>query len=367
MSKILVTQSSMPPMEEYMEEIKDLWQTHWITNMGTKYEILENELKKYLDVPNISLLVNGHMALELTIQAMELQGEVITTPFTFVSTTHAIVRNGLKPVFCDVREEDFTMDPEKIEKLITKDTSAIVPVHVYGQPCCVEQIAEIADKYNLKVIYDAAHAFGVTYKGKGIGTFGDAAMFSFHATKVFNTIEGGAVSYKDKQIGEKLYRLRNFGILDEVTVDDIGTNAKMNEFQAAMGICNLRHIKSEIKKRKMIYLRYAENLKGITGIRFLKHKENIVYNYAYFPVIIEKDKLGFDRNMVEAELNKQDIFPRRYFYPITSSFRCYSGKYSIEDTPIAYKLSKQILTLPMYADLKPDSVDKICTIIKNML
>lgn len=258
MDKILVTKSSMPPLEEYIDEIKDLWDTHWITNMGVEHKKLEGNLKKYLMVDGISLFSNGHMALEMAIQAMELEGEVITTPFTFASTTHAIVRNGLTPVFCDVNSNDFTIDVRKIEELITEKTTAILPVHVYGQVCDVEAIEKIAKKYNLKVIYDAAHAFGVKYKNKGIGSFGDASMFSFHATKVFNTIEGGAVCFQDEEFGLDLYRLKNFGIRNEEIVDSVGANAKMNEFQAAMGICNLRHVDEEIAKGKEL-LNVTEN------------------------------------------------------------------------------------------------------------
>ena len=253
--RIMVTRSSLPPISEYMEEIKGLWDTHWITNMGEKHEKLRRQLTEYLGVKNMDLLVNGHMALELSMQAMNLKGEVITTPFTFASTTHAIVRNGLEPVFCDITADDFTIDASKIENLITDRTSAIVPVHVYGNICNVEEIDRIAQKYDLKVIYDAAHAFGTTYKGQGVGTFGDASCYSFHATKVFNTIEGGAVCYKDRDFGLNLYRLKNFGIRGPEKIDAVGANAKMNEFCAAMGICNLRHIDEMIEKRKQLVQR----------------------------------------------------------------------------------------------------------------
>ena len=242
--KIPVMRSSMPPYEEYIEAIRPLWDTYWLTNMGIYHQELERQLREYLDVPAISLMVNGHMALELTIQSFGFPegAEVITTPFTFISTTHAIVRNHLKPVFCDVKESNGTIDENKIEDLITEHTVAIVPVHVYGNICNVERIQEIADKYNLKVIYDAAHAFGVKYKGKGIGSYGDASVFSFHATKVYHTIEGGAVTFSDNKVYEKLYNLKNFGIRGEELVVEVGANAKMNEFSAIMGLCNLRHI-----------------------------------------------------------------------------------------------------------------------------
>lgn len=252
MGEIFVTRSSMPPLEEYIDEIRELWESHWLTNMGAKHKELEKQLRQYLEVEGVSLFSNGHMALEMVIQAMGLSGEVITTPFTFASTTHAIVRNGLTPVFCDINPENFTMDVSKMEALITEKTSAIVPVHVYGQVCQVEEIEEIAKHHDLKVIYDAAHAFGVTYKNRGIGSFGDASMFSFHATKVYNSIEGGCVCFQDQELGLDLYRLKNFGIRNEEVVDSVGANAKMNEFQAAMGICNLRHVEEEIEKRKRI-------------------------------------------------------------------------------------------------------------------
>lgn len=363
----MVTRSSMPPMEEYYKEIEDLWETHWLTNMGEKHEKLEVMLKEYLEVPNISLFTNGHMALELTLQAMQLAGEVITTPFTFISTTHAIVRNGLKPVFCDINPDDCTIDVNKIEALITDKTAAIVPVHVYGQPCDVERIEEIARKYNLKVIYDAAHAFGVKYKGMGIGNFGDASMYSFHATKVFNTIEGGAISYKEEVVGERLYRLRNFGIMDEVTVDAVGANAKMNEFQAAMGICNLRHIEEDIKKRETVFYRYKKHLDNIDGIKLLTQKKDVEYNYSYFPAMFEEEKLGVTREDIEEALKKENIFVRKYFYPLTNSFDCFDEKYCTEDTPVALKVSNEVLTLPMYADLELDNVDRICEIILKVI
>ena len=255
---VMVTRSSLPPLEEYVEMLKPIWDSAWLTNMGEYHETLKEKLKTYLKTPNLELFVNGHMALELTLQAMKLTGEVITTPFSFASTTHAIVRNGLTPVFCDINEEDYTIDVDKLESLITEKTSAIVPVHVYGNVCDVEKIQKIADKYGLKVIYDAAHTFGVKYKGQGTGTFGDVSCFSFHATKVFHTIEGGAACFKDEELGRTLYRLKNFGIKNEEVVDGVGANAKMNEFQAAMGICNLRHVDGEIEKRRHVAERYLE-------------------------------------------------------------------------------------------------------------
>lgn len=360
---ILVTRSSMPQLSEYVEEIEDLWDTHWLTNMGVKHNELQQSLKKYLDVDNIELMVNGHMALEMTIQAMNLQGEVITTPFTFASTTHAIVRNGLIPVFCDINEENFTIDVTKIESLITDRTSAIIPVHVYGNPCNVEEIDRLARKYDLKVIYDACHAFGETYNGKSIGSLGDASCFSFHATKVFNTIEGGSVCFRDKTLGAKLYDLKNFGIHGPECVESVGANAKMNEFQAAMGICNLRHVDEEISKRKAVVSRYREHLEEADGIQLNKLNPDVKYNYAYFPVLFDETKFGATRNEVFEALSKEGIGARKYFYPLTNSFDCFHRKYDVTKTPVALHISKRILTLPLYADLALEDVDRICEII----
>ena len=366
MSKILVTRSSMPSIDEYVEEIKDIWDTHWLTNMGIKHRKLESELKEYLGVENISLMTNGHLSLELGIQAMNLTGEVITTPFTFASTTHAIVRNGLTPVFCDINPDDYTIDVTKLESLITDKTSAIIPVHVYGNVCNIEEIERIAKKYDLKVIYDAAHTFGVKYKGKGIGTFGDASMFSFHATKVFNTIEGGAICFNDEAYEKELYKLKNFGIKNETVVDGVGSNAKMNEFQAAMGLCNLKHIDEEIQKRKKVVERYRENFKGIDGIKLSPIQRDVESNYAYFPVVIDEKVFGVSRNEIYEELRKHDIFARKYFYPLTNTFDCFHRKYDVNKTPVALHISKRVLTLPLFADLSLEEVDRICGIILNL-
>lgn len=360
---INVTRSSMPPYEEYCEEIKDLWDSHWLTNMGIKHQSLQSKLIEYLGVDNLELMVNGHMSLELTIQAMGLRGEIITTPFTFASTTHAIVRNGCEPVFCDVNAHDFTIDVTKIENLITDKTCAIMPVHVYGNVCNVEEIDKIAKKYGLKVIYDAAHTFGERYNDKGIASFGDASCFSFHATKVFNTIEGGAVCFSDPELGRNLYRLRDFGIRTAEVVDGVGSNAKMNEFSAAMGLCNLRHIEEEINKRSKVVARYRENLYGIDGIQLSPIQNNVKSNYAYFPVIIDEKEFGASRNEVADRLSGYGINARKYFYPLTNSFDCFHGKYNVCETPIALHLSLRVLTLPLYADLRLSDVDRICDIL----
>lgn len=365
MNKILVTRSSMPEMDEYIEEIRDIWETHWLTNMGAKHKRLEKELKDYLDVEEIDLFTNGHMALELSLQAMNLpkNSEVITTPFTFASTTHAIVRNGLEPVFCDINPVDFTMDVTKIERLITDRTSAIMPVHVYGNVCNVEEIQRIADKYGLKVIYDAAHTFGVRYKNKGIASFGDVSCFSFHATKVLNTIEGGAACFKNKEFGLDLYRLKNFGIRGPETVDGVGANAKMNEFCAAMGLCNLRHVEEEIAKRKAVVERYVERLSNVEGVQLNPIQKEVKPNYAYFPAVFDEKVFGSSRNEVFKALAQEGIGARKYFYPLTNTFDCFHGKYDPNLTPIALHISKRVLTLPLYADLPIEDVDKICDII----
>ena len=365
MNKILVTKSSMPTLEEYIEEIRELWDTHWLTNMGVKHKQLQTELENYLEVEQIELLTNGHMALELSLQAMgfERGSEVITTPFTFASTTHAIVRNNLEPVFCDINSVDFTIDVSKIEQLITEKTVAIVPVHVYGNVCNIEEIDKIAQKHNLKVIYDAAHTFGVKYKGRGIGEFGDASCFSFHATKVFNSIEGGAVAFKNKDFGLNIYRLKNFGIRGPERVDGVGANAKMNEFCAAMGLCNLRHVDEEIAKRRFVVDRYRKHLEGVEGLQLNPIQKNVETNYSYFPVIFEEDIFGSNREEVFGYLAEKGIGARKYFYPITNTFECFREKYDVGMTPVAQDISKRVLTLPLYADLATVDVDRICELI----
>lgn len=346
-----------------MDEIEDLWDSHWLTNMGVKHKELQKDLQQYLGVTNVELLTNGHMALELTLQAMNLQGEVITTPFTFASTTHAIVRNGLKPVFCDIDPVTYTIDVEKVESLITDRTCAIMPVHVYGNVCSVEEIERIAHKYELKVIYDAAHSFGEAYKGRGIGSFGDASCFSFHATKVFNSIEGGAVCFKDERLGNALYELKNFGIHGPEEVSAVGANAKMNEFCAAMGLCNLRHVEEEIAKRKQVAERYLEHLEGVEGLQLNVPQPGVKSNYAYFPVVFEEKVFGASRAEVFDQLARNGIGARKYFYPLTNTFSCFHREYDVNETPTALHISKRVLTLPLYADLAAEDVDRICEVI----
>lgn len=359
--KIQITESSMPPMEEFIDQIKDLWDTKWLTNSGIKHQELEGELKKYLKVPNVSLFTNGHLALESIISAFDLTGEVITTPFTFSSTTQAIVRNGLKPVFCDINEEDFTIDVNKIEELITEKTSAIIPVHVYGNICDVKAIEKIASKYNLKVIYDAAHVFGVEYEGQGIGNYGDASIFSFHATKVFNTIEGGGVTYNDSNLTPTLNAIKNFGFTSQEEVEYIAGNAKMNEFQAAMGLANLNHVDANIKLRKLVYDRYVDNLRDIPGIKLVEIQKDVRSNFAYIPVLFSNYK--YNRDEIVAKLFQKNIFARKYFYPLTSDFKVFKELNKEKNTPIAEEIANNIITLPLYPALELEDVDRICKII----
>lgn len=365
MGQILVTRSSMPDFDEYCDEIRKLWDSHWLTNMGIEHKTLQKTLEEYLDCPHVILYTNGHLALENVISAMQFPagGEVITTPFTFASTTHAIVRNGLVPVFCDVKSDDYTIDPDQIENLITPQTVAIVPVHVYGNMCEVEKIQRIANAHGLKVIYDAAHAFAVKYKGISSANFGDASMFSFHATKVFNTIEGGAVCFRNDSLVSTMNDMKNFGIRGPEHVVFVGGNAKMSEFQAAMGICNLRHIDREIAKRRKVVERYRERLIGIDGIRLCKEQDGVESNYAYFPVVFDAYKMN--RDQVFEKLAENGIGARKYFYPITNSFECYRNlpTAGVEKTPVAAYLGDRVLTLPMYADLNLDDVDRICDVI----
>lgn len=365
--KILVTRTSMPPYEEYIEAIKPLWDSRWITNMGQYHKELEKRLKEYLDVPELSLMVNGHMALEMAIQAFDFPegAEVITTPFTFISTTHAIVRNHLEPVFCDVKADDGTIDETKIEDLITEKTVAILPVHVYGNVCNVEEIQRIADKYSLKVIYDAAHAFGVKYKGRGIGNYGDVSVFSFHATKVYNTIEGGAVVFAEHELYERLYNLKNFGIRGEELVVSIGANAKMNEFAAIMGLCNLDYIDIRIIERRKRWELYREKLGSMNRVSIFQINNDITNNYAYFPILVEGTE-GNMRDVLYNKLKENNIYSRKYFYPLASDQACFKNKYKKVEINTARYLAERVLVLPLYSDLNFEDLNRIITIIQEL-
>lgn len=360
MSKINVTQSSMPSYEEYCEEIKSIWDTVHLTNMGPIHNRLKALLQTRLKVENIELFVNGHLALYCALKALGLQGEIITTPFTFASTTNAIIQAGCTPVFCDVKP-DYTIDETKIEELITPRTVAILGIHVYGNICDVKTIQKIADKHGLKVIYDAAHAFGVEYEGKGIGAYGDVSMFSFHATKVFHTIEGGCLTFKDEALAQKISLHRNFGVKGE-SLECFGTNAKMNEFQAAMGICNLRHIDEELALRKNVYEAYTRRLQDMQGLTLLQVVDGIKQNYAYYPVLVDKEKFGISRDELCEKLAKHNIYARKYFYPLVSENKEFVEG-ARQETQRAKNYSNNILCLPLYAHLALDDVDRICEII----
>lgn len=359
--KILVTRSSMPSFEEYCAEIRPLWDSRWLTNMGVKHDEFQERLRRFLGCPHVALFTNGHLALELFLSAMRFPrgAEIITTPFTFASTIHAIVRNGLVPVFADIRPDTYTLDPALVEPLVTPKTAAILPVHVYGHVCDVEAFDAIAGRHRLLVVYDAAHAFGVRYKGLSPAVLGDAAMFSFHATKVFHTIEGGALCFKHPGWVRPLDDMKNFGIRDEDTVAIPGGNAKMSEFQAAMGLCNLRHIDGEIAKRKSVVERYRRRLAGVPGLRLPPVQPRVESNYAYFPVLFDGP---VSRDRMRSVLAGHGIFARKYFYPLATRYDCYASLPSAP-TPVAERVAQSVLTLPLFADLAPGEVDRICDVI----
>lgn len=363
---IYVTRPSIPDYDEYCGMIKTIFDKKLLTNRGPLHEQLLEVLKDRFKVDNLELCVNGHIGLELAIEALGLRncgGEVITTPYTFISTTNAIVRNGLTPVFCDIKESDMTIDEDKIEALITDKTVAILPVHVYGNPCNTVKIQEIADRHNLKVIYDAAHAFDVSLNDTNILNYGDASMVSFHATKGFNTIEGGAVSFKDPEVASKFRCLTNFGITGLETADCIGSNGKMDEFRAAMGLCNIKRIDAETEKRKHVVELYRKRLSEHKDITLSGRIENSTENYIYFPVIFSTYEL---RDKVYKTLRDNHIIARKYFYPAVNDFEAYK-EIGNHDTAIATHISKSVLTLPLYSGLELDTVNKICDIVLGVL
>lgn len=362
--RIQVTRSSMPTLDEYVAEIAPLWESHWLTNMGKKHHTLESMLKERLGVENIALFTNGHNALECALEAMELKGKVITTPFTFASTVHAIVRKGLEPVFADIKPDDYTIDPSSVDRLVDSSTCAILPVHVYGNLCDVNAIQDTADRYNLKVVYDAAHAFGAKKDGISVAAFGDASMFSFHATKVFNTIEGGAVCFRDSALKERIDQWKNFGITGPESVEYVGGNAKMNEFCAAMGICNLRRLDEEVAKRKRVAERYQENLGVVEGLRLCSPQVGVESNYAYMPIVFE-DAFEATRDEVFEALATRGVGARKYFYPLVSNYECYQGRFDSARTPVAAHVAARVLTLPLYADLALEDVDFICEVLAD--
>lgn len=363
--RINVTRSSMPDFEEFCREIRPLWDSHWLTNNGDKLLELQRLLQAYLDVPEVSLFTNGHLALEALLEALALRGEVITTPFTFASTTHAIVRRGLTPVFCDIRESDYTLDPERLEELVTEKTCAILPVHVYGCLCDTDAIQAVADRHGLKVIYDAAHAFGVRRGGVSAARFGLASMFSFHATKVYHTIEGGAVATQSAELAQRLALARNFGITGPDDVVSVGGNAKMNEFQAAMGLCNLRHLEDEIAARRHVHQRYTDRLDGVRGLRLPPSQPGVDSNFAYFPLVFAGGRAV--RDAVCEALAREGIYARKYFYPLVTDFACYRGRPDFDTSrlPVARRVSDGVVTLPLYPGLADADVDLICRIVRE--
>lgn len=367
--KIFVTKPFIPDIKEYNVYLEKIWKNQWLTNKGPIYKEFEEKLKKFLNSENICLTVNGHSALDIAIKSFNLKGEVITTPFTFASTTHAITMNGLTPIFCDIKEDDLTIDENKIESLITDKTCAIVAVHVYGHICNIEKIEQIARKHNLVVIYDAAHCFGINYNGRSIAAYGDASIFSFHATKVFNSIEGGCIVYKDKNKKIQLNSLRNFGIYSEDVVDYVGINAKMNEFQAAMGLINLKYIFENIEKRRKLTIYYRNKIDKIPGMKYFVPQDNskLNYNYAYMPVIIDRDKCILNRDELYDDLKKNKIYTRKYFYPLVIDYGCYKDKYGDSKVPIAKKVANNILCFPLYDSLTYDDIDYIFDSINKII
>jgi dTDP-4-amino-4,6-dideoxygalactose transaminase len=364
---IFVTQPALPPLDEFTVYLKEIWGTKIITNNGPFHQQFEKELAEYLGVNYLSVFANGTLALITALQALKITGEVITTPFSFVATTHALWWNRIKPVFVDIEPDFFNLDPNKIEAAITPQTTAIMPVHVYGNPCKLEAIEKIADTYGLKVIYDAAHAFGVKVNGNSVLNHGDLSILSFHATKTFNTIEGGAIICPDEKSKRRIDLLKNFGFAGELTVIEPGINAKMNELQAAYGLVQLKHIDEYIDKRKTIADLYRDGLKGIKGLRFLSDMNEVRHSYTYFPILINAEEYGQSRDDVFEKLKGYNIYGRRYFYPLISQFPTYRGLMSArpENLPIATKVAEQVICLPIFSELELIIVYRIIEALKQ--
>jgi dTDP-4-amino-4,6-dideoxygalactose transaminase len=364
---VTVTSPLMPSLEDFSVYLEDIWKRKWFTNNGFYHQELEKALCEYLRVPYISLFTNGTIPLITALQALHITGEVVTTPFSFVATTHALWWNGIKPVFADIDPATCNIDPEKIEAAITPRTSAIMPVHVYGYPCDTEKIQSIADKYGLKVIYDAAHAFGVTVNGKPVLEYGDMSTLSFHATKVFNTIEGGALVCRDEQTKKRIDYLKNFGFADEVTVVAPGINGKLDEVRSAYGLANLKIVNQAIEARRSIALQYRQKLENVKGIRFMNDLPGVRHNYSYFPVFVDAEQYGSTRDELYSMLKENGILGRRYFYPLISSFSTYRGLNSAkpDNLPVAAKIADSVICLPMYAELKNTDVERVVEIIRK--
>jgi len=361
---IYVTRPFLPPLDKFSEGLKEIWESHWLTNNGPILKRYTRELENYLETDNVCLFNNGTLALQIGLQGMGISGEVITTPFTFVATTHALFWNKIRPVFVDIEPDCYTLDPEKVEGAITPWTTAILAVHVFGHPCKLNALADIARRHNLRLIYDAAHAFGVKVGDKSIAHFGDMSMFSFHATKIYHSIEGGLLTFKDSGIKKTFNYLKNFGFENEVEVVMPGTNAKMNEMQALMGSMILGYVDAQIEKSRQIAALYREKLKDVRGIRLVpEFSKDVRYNYAYMPIEVHEKEFGMSRDKLYEELKKYNIHSRRYFYPLICDFACYRS-ISIKDSlTVARKVASQILTLPIYHDLSLEDVHRICDII----
>lgn len=367
-NKILVTKPFLPSLDELIPLLEDIWQRGWVTNNGHYHQELELALARHLGVPYVSLFSNATIALIVAIKSLDLVGDVITTPFSFVATAHSLMWNGLNPVFVDIEPDTCNIDATLIERAITPATTAIMPVHVYGNPCDVQYIDRIAQKYNLKVIYDAAHAFGVKYMGETILNWGNLSVLSFHATKVFNTFEGGAIISHNPNTKKRIDLLKNFGFIDEVQIGAVGINGKMNEFQAALGLLQLNHIKEVISRRKDIATRYSDSLKDIKGIRIIKPKSTTEYNYAYYPILIDSDMFGLSRDEVYERLKLNNIYTRRYFYPLITQFPPYSYEHKSGSNNLvtAELIAKRVLCLPLYPELLDDEIEYILSSIKSL-
>lgn len=369
MENILVTSPLLPDLEEFHKCLQQIWDSKWLTNNGTFHQQFEKALAEYLGVEYISVFTNGTLPLITALQALGLtKSEVITTPYSFVATSHSIWWNGLTPVFVDIDPATGNIDPNKIEAAITEKTVAIMPVHVYGQPCDVERIDAIAKKYGLKVIYDAAHAFGVTKDGKSILNWGDISTLSFHATKVYGTIEGGALVCHSAEMKHQIDNLKNFGFRGEVNVEAPGINGKMDEVRAAFGLLNLKQVDAAIEKRHKVALRYREVIDQIEGLTYLQEKPNVRYNYGYFPIFVDETKYGMSRDALYTKLKENNIFGRRYFYPLISTFDPYCGSLSsaVENLPVATKMADEVLCLPMHHALSENDVKRIIENIKKI-
>ena len=361
MDKITVTSPLLPNLDEFNEMLKEIWASKWITNNGQLHKQLEKALAEYLKVPYISLFSNGTLPLLTALQALRITGEVITTPYSFVATTHSIWWNGCRPVFVDIEEDTCGIDPDKIEAAITPNTTAIMPVHCYGKPVKMKRIQEIADKYGLKVIYDAAHAFGVEVDGESVLNAGDMSTLSFHATKVYNTLEGGALVMHDEKTKQRIDYLKNFGFANETEVVAPGINGKVDEVRAAYGLLNLKQVDQAIAKRQKVAQKYREALKDVPGIRFFEDMAGVRHNYSYFPVFINAEKYGTTRDELYFKMKEQNVFGRRYFYPLISTFSTYRGLPSAmpENLPVATKIANEVICLPMHHELKDADIDRI--------